>query len=892
MRIRAYLLALSGLTFGLCRAQTVAEASGGVFHFREPQPTGYRLEAAPAVRRAWAADLGWVRAWPENGSTHFIELGSRVVLQVGAPGLITNLLASSPARVDRVIASNLFVLQAPDALTAAREAQRLAGQPGVEVSHPVRRRPVRLHSPFAARPNDPYFGLQWHLEHRDTNTGAALGPDLNVRGAWAYARGEGVVVAIGDDGVELDHPDLAAHSSAANHFNFVTGVAGGLPLSSGEIHGTAVAGLAVAVGNNRRGVAGVAPGATFASWVVFDTSDFLVNEEKVADMFQFRSNVVSVQNHSWGNALRQQLALGSLENAAIANAVAHGRGGRGVVLVRSAGNDRAQGNDGNDDGYAQDPRQMAVGAVRVNGRAAAFSTPGANVLVAAFSGERNVETPHNGLTNYPTLTTTDRQGVLGYNSDLFSGDPADYTTTTSFFAGTSASAPQIAGLAALVLSANSNLTYRDVQQVLLLSARQTDPTDPDTTLNGAGLAVNHNTGFGVPDAGQAVVLARAWLNRPPMTSVTVTSLTELAIPDDGLRVVIQGNQVPAGLASIPAYPSQGVHPATPTAALPLVDVGQALRPLTNDLTGLAALIQRGTSLFVEKIAYAAAAGARFVIVYNNVNFTERIYMTGPDIHLAPIPAVFIGQSAGEALRTHLQSNPGARAQVALEAARYTLLVTNTLQCEHVALRVRFSHPQRADVRLTLISPAGTRSVLHHLNEDFASPLGDWTFYSTHHFYESSAGAWQVEVGDERPGRVGRVFSLALTIRGISIEDTDQDGLDDRWELEHLSDLAQGPRDDPDGDGYNNLRESVLGTDPLAIDAPFQIELAPWNERLTRLSWPSTTNLSYRVLAGTDASAPLSPVAELAGGFPETEWFTSYTNLNRQFFRLQAIPLGP
>jgi len=64
------------------------------------------------------------------------------------------------------------------------------------------------------------------------------------------------------------------------------------------------------------------------------------------------------------------------------------------------------------------------------------------------------------------------------------------------------------GLAALILSANTNLTYRDVQQILILSARHFDFADPDVATNGAGLKMSHNLGFGIPDAGVAVNLAR------------------------------------------------------------------------------------------------------------------------------------------------------------------------------------------------------------------------------------------------------------------------------------------------------------------------------------------------------------------------------------------------
>src|SRR6185295_15069737 len=100
----------------------------------------------------------------------------------------------------RAVAPDLFILQAPDATTALIEAQRLADQPDVLMSCPVRRRlQIRLHGPYSARPNDPYFYDQWNLEYRDA-TGTRLGADLNVRAAWPITRGAGTVIAVADDG--------------------------------------------------------------------------------------------------------------------------------------------------------------------------------------------------------------------------------------------------------------------------------------------------------------------------------------------------------------------------------------------------------------------------------------------------------------------------------------------------------------------------------------------------------------------------------------------------------------------------------------------------------------------------------------------------------------------
>ncbi|MBD1938468.1 proprotein convertase P-domain-containing protein [Microcoleus sp. FACHB-68] len=114
------------------------------------------------------------------------------------------------------------------------------------------------------------------------------------------------------------------------------------------------------------------------------------------------------------------------------------------------------------------------------------------------------------------IVTTDLVGTEGK-------DAGDYTRD---FGGTSAAAPVVSGVIALMLEANPNLTWRDVQHILVETARPTDPNDwhdlkdePNWQTNGAGYAVNHNYGFGAIDAAAAVELAAGWVPVDPEVSV-------------------------------------------------------------------------------------------------------------------------------------------------------------------------------------------------------------------------------------------------------------------------------------------------------------------------------------------------------------------------------------
>jgi subtilisin family serine protease/subtilisin-like proprotein convertase family protein len=858
--------------------------------FRAPQSVEYRVEEQVPQKGMTKVQEDWIRAWPEDGSTNFVELGARIVLQLKSVQDLKRLIENRPLKIASTIHSNVFMLEAPDATTAAREAHRMAGLPSVLVSHPVARRLADLHGPYASLPTDSLFYLQWQLEHRQAN-GSSAGADLNVRAAWPLSTGEGVTVAVADTGIEMNHPELSAGVAGQPHYSFLAQNTNGSPVDRLSVgaHGTEVSGLIAADLDHARMV-GVAPGAKLASWVVVNTNQLLASDELLMEMYQYQSNLVGVENFSWGHAGLAQNPISLLEQIGISNAVTYGRSGRGIVMVRSAGNDRLAGGNANDDGYRADSRVITVGAVRIDGRAASYSDPGACLLVAAPSGDTD--------TNPTGLFTTDLLGSDGVNVFGFfppNEDLSGYVFNSLAFSGTSAAAPQISGLAALLLSVNPELTYRDVQQILIVASRHFDFADPDLQTNGAGLLVSHNVGFGVPDAGVAVNLAAHWTNRPPMTVITLISTNPATIAGDGLRVLVSGPGVPSSLASIQGLPSTGPQPDTPTALLPLADFGFGTTTNGYEIAGKGALIQRGTNTFAAKINLAAQAGAAFAIVYNFLTNSsgsgapggEQLFpMAATDF--VPIPAVFIGHNEGIGLVNLVSTNNNTVAQISMGSTRFTFPVTNTLICEHINVRLSISYPNRGDLRVTLLSPSGTRSVLQSYNSDTTSGPTDWTYSSTHHFFESTAGDWTVYVSNQgADGFTGLVQSVTLSIEGVPIVDADRDGLDDQWELEYFGSLNSGARDDPDGDGYSNALEQLLGTDPTRDNhIPFKVDLSPWNSSLARLSWPASPGNVYEVWGGGNPSS-LSLITNLPGAFPLTEWFVPTLNA-AQFFRINAV----
>ncbi|MFM8471517.1 MAG: S8 family serine peptidase [Limisphaerales bacterium] len=860
------------------------------FQFREPQPVAYRVEI-PLGTRVTAMLRTELPARRADDAAQTVDLTSRISLRLADGTDVNALVAGTKLVVDREFAPQWFVLQAPDAWTAAREAERLAALPGVQAAHSVRRIPLRNAGPYAPRFNDRLIANQWNLENRDAN-GVPQGVDLNVRAAWPFSQGAGVLIAIADGGVEISHPEFVVPAAGQPHYNF-DGNTNGAQLAASDVHGTAVAGYAVARGNNGIGISGVAPAANLASWKMLSAT-----EEQIGVMFQYLSNTVSVQNHSWLNSGSGLIGNSAMAEVGLSNALTFGRGGRGVLMTRASGNERDTGANANDQAYTADPRVITVAGVRITGRVASYSTPGASVLVAAPVGDHVIGNIIPPTVNAPP--TTDRTGSsFGYNSGVFyPDDSADYAFNSISPQGTSFAAPQIAGVCALLLGANTNLTIRDVQQILALSSRHFDFADRDLATNGAGLAVSHNAGFGVPDAGLAVRLAQVWSNRPPASTITLVSNVTRAIPDAGFLMRATGMDVPVNLNLVTGLmPHEGLHPEdspgenlrpdAPTASLPLVFVGQATSALTTNLTGKAALIQRGTSTFSDKIKRAQDAGAAFAIVYNNAG--DGLVSMQLTNGVLRIPSLFIGQTSGDLLAAVAQTNANLRAQLELDAARYPFAVTNGLICEHVGVRVQSTHNYRGDLRITVTSPSGTRSILQRFNPQTGSgALADWTYYSTHHFFEPTAGPWQVQISDEEISGTGSVTSVSLILNGVPILDTDHDGLDDNWEMAKFGTLAYGPLGDPDGDGISNAREQAIGSNPNDLNSPFPFTLdaSPWNAQLLRLSWPAAAGRAYELRTSSNASGTLSTLTNATGRFPDGEVFVPYGG-GSQFFRLRA-----
>ncbi|MCL2313135.1 MAG: S8 family serine peptidase, partial [Firmicutes bacterium] len=314
--------------------------------------------------------------------------------------------------------------------------------------------------------NDPLFSQLWGLKN---NTYSGI--DINVCNAWKITRGAGVNVAVVDQGIDPNHNDLLANFHSLS-FNAQSGTSPSV--FTGASHGTHVAGTIAAIRNNNLQVVGVSPESKIMRISHSLSVSSTASAELASGISWAWQNGADVINNSWGDQggyYFNQLQSSILDNA-IVNAIKQGRQSKGSVVVFASGNFSPvmdyPANSNND--------ILTVGSVNPNGVRSSFSGYGAKLDVVA---------PGNDIIS-----------TLPYNS-IGSMD------------GTSMAAPHVAGVAALVLSVNPNLSWQQVKYIIETTAQKVR-TDLYTYANNPSRPSgtwNDQVGHGLVNAYEAVCLA-------------------------------------------------------------------------------------------------------------------------------------------------------------------------------------------------------------------------------------------------------------------------------------------------------------------------------------------------------------------------------------------------
>lgn len=354
---------------------------------------------------------------------------------------------------------------------------------------------------------------QWHL----------VGTwGLHAEQVWGDYTGSGILMGALDDGFQYGHPEFGNYRTDLD-YDALGNDNDAAPGTATDRHGTAVLGTMIADdnGSGTVGVAFDADGVGIRQGFGADT-----NLADTVEAFQYAlATGLDILNNSWGftatfmddNGIEfAGTDIYTIRDTMI-DMVEQGRGGLGMNIVFSAGNNRTSGDNVNYHNLHNSPYTITVGAIDSDGTYSSFSTPGAAILTSA-----------GGTLVY----TTDRTGADGYSG-------GDYTN----FSGTSAAAPIISGMIGLILEANPDLGWRDVQEIIAYSSQHNDPGSAGWQYNGAGnwngggLHFSHDYGFGAADAFTAVRLAETWTLQQTsanmITTAAFSAAPALAIPDSG-----------------------------------------------------------------------------------------------------------------------------------------------------------------------------------------------------------------------------------------------------------------------------------------------------------------------------------------------------------------------
>jgi len=310
---------------------------------------------------------------------------------------------------------------------------------------------------------------EWHLKNRGLD-GATKGEDVNAAAAWKITTGKSaIVVAVIDDGVDIDHPNLrpriwrnpdkkAPDKHGRDYFLPPDDPGFNDPRPKifrdpfdetqiNDIHGTCCAGVACAAGI-KGGSVGIAPNCRILPIKIFHGNELTANEA-VADAIRFAAGIADIISCSWGTARSPDVAL------ALADAGHIGRGGKGVAIFCAAGNENHS-----PVGFpARDRNAIAVGASTDEGELASYSNVGSQLAFVAPSdgGVHGIYTTDVSLPN------------RGYNLGKAESGGKNGLYTNDF-GGTSSATPLAAGVGALMLSVNPDLNRTDLRDLMKSTA--------------------------------------------------------------------------------------------------------------------------------------------------------------------------------------------------------------------------------------------------------------------------------------------------------------------------------------------------------------------------------------------------------------------------------------
>ncbi len=430
------------------------------------------------------------------------------------------------------------------------------------------------------------------------------GEDMNVAAAIKQGvTGEGMIAVVVDSGLELSHEDLVDNVLPNRSLNLNADALNRMDPSNPSVngdHGTSVAGLIAAKGWNGKGGRGVAPdtqliGMNYLGGSKVSRTDLFVHGFPGSGIST--SENIAVFNRSYGLGWPTHFSYSVLDEAIESYPNLNLRNGLGALNMKSSGNsfisDGPEGSFCRDNGAQEneltcyngnfEPSQqhhyyLSIAAVNANGKHTSYSTAGANVFVSAPAGEYGRWAPAmittdqmTCLAGYSSFNSSVGSFISNYGEAFAAGYlPFNYPghvdnpscNYTNTFNGTSSAAPNASGVVSLILSANPNLSWREVRHILAKTSTMNDADDAPVELNmgteeepilftahqgwitnAAGYNFNQKYGFGRVDAGAAVTMAKSYDTSlaPEVNSGWIGAGSVVA--EDALTVEIPDNDV-------------------------------------------------------------------------------------------------------------------------------------------------------------------------------------------------------------------------------------------------------------------------------------------------------------------------------------------------------------
>ncbi len=427
-------------------------------------------------------------------------------------------------------------------------ANRLQGNSCIIASEPN----IIIHQEPLYKPRDPLYFQQWYLNHNGGNQ-LAYGSHISMEKAWDITRGvPSVILAVVDDDFDLNHPDFMGSGKIVAPLDLKDKDFLPLPSQKQPSHGTVCAAIAIAE-ENGTGIAGVAPGCAF---MPIRTSGF-IDDESIETIFDWAiEKGASVISCSWGVS-GVYFPLSLRQRAAITRAATKGRNGKGCVILFAAGNANrpingtvyergwakniVTGKTQWLNGFAVHPDVITVAASTSLNKKAAYSNWGNNISVCAPSNnaQPRIWFEQTGFIYTQPAIAASLPGRKKVGADQL--EASDYTKDdfTPFFGGTSSATPIVAGVAALILSANPDLTVQQVKRILEETADKIVDLDPDGQLGvryGSYDDNGHSKWFGYGKV-NALSAVKAALSLQASTAIATENIEGrnnaiLAIPDN------------------------------------------------------------------------------------------------------------------------------------------------------------------------------------------------------------------------------------------------------------------------------------------------------------------------------------------------------------------------